>query len=60
MLHQVLRYGPIQEFIHGGKGIGSQGDGTAQLLCKDEGSMQRVVDVLQTELGVECLKVTLS
>lgn len=60
VLHQVLRYGPIQEFIHGGKGIGSQGDGTAQLLCKDEGSMQRVVDVLQTELGVECLKVTLS
>lgn len=60
VLHQVLRYGPIQDFIYGGKGIGSQGDGTAQLLCKSHDSMERVVDVLQAELGVECLKVSLS
>jgi hypothetical protein len=31
---QVLAFPPIQPLIWGGKGVGSQGDGTAQLLCK--------------------------
>lgn len=34
VLHRVLKYAPIQSYIYGGKGIGSQGDGTCQLLCK--------------------------
>lgn len=59
VLHRVLRYAPIQHLIFGGKGVGSQGDGTAQLLCKDELSMEAVCDVLESELGVECLKVIL-
>ena len=59
VLHRVLRYGPIQDLILGGKGVGSQGDGTAQLLCKDQASMQAVCDVLEADLGVECMTVVL-
>ena len=32
-LHRVLSYAPLQSHIWGGKGVGSQGDGTCQLLC---------------------------
>ncbi len=59
VLHRVLRYGPIQDLIFGGKGVGSQGDGTAQLLCKDDEAMQAVCQVLEADLGVECMTVFL-
>ncbi|KAK9804885.1 hypothetical protein WJX72_010097 [[Myrmecia] bisecta] len=36
VLHKVLSYERIQPLIWGGKGVGSQGDGTAQLLCRSE------------------------
>lgn len=42
VLHMVLEYEPIQGYIWGGKGVGSQGDGTAQLLCKDEEAQRQV------------------
>ena len=31
-LHHVLEYGPLKPHIWGGKGVGSQGDGTAQFI----------------------------
>lgn len=31
---QVLHWPPVQGLIYGAKGVGSQGDGTAQLLCR--------------------------
>ncbi|MBN2472445.1 MAG: GHMP kinase, partial [Anaerolineae bacterium] len=34
VLHSVLNYEPLQPYIWGGKGVGSQGDGTAQLLAR--------------------------
>lgn len=57
VLHKVLRYPPIQEYIFGGKGVGSQGDGTAQILCKDSGSQEKVCDILETNLSISCMKV---
>jgi len=33
-LHELLDHAPLQRFIYGGKGVGSQGDGTAQLVCR--------------------------
>ena len=33
VLHQVLGYEPLKPHILGGKGVGSQGDGTAQFIC---------------------------
>ena len=38
VLHTVLNDEALKPFIFGAKGVGSQGDGTAQFLCKDEAS----------------------
>ena len=42
VLHKLLSYPKIQPYILGGKGVGSQGDGTAQLLVKDAKSQDKV------------------
>ncbi len=34
LLHEVLAFGDIAEHIYGGKGVGSQGDGTAQFVAR--------------------------
>lgn len=34
VLHSVLSMQDLQRFIYGGKGIGSGGDGSAQIICK--------------------------
>jgi galactokinase len=36
VIHHLLNYPPVQEYIFGGKGVGSQGDGTAQFISKNE------------------------
>lgn len=59
VLHRVLEYRAIQDFIWGGKGVGSQGDGTAQLLVKSEEAQEQVCRILEEELHVHCLKVNL-
>lgn len=59
-LHKVLQYPAIQKYIYGGKGVGSQGDGTAQLLAKDEESQKKVIEILESELDVKCLTFHLS
>ena len=58
VLHRVLEHKPIQKYIYGGKGVGSQGDGSAQLLAKDEESQQKVIQVLESDLGLSCLPLT--
>ncbi len=58
-LHKVLGYGPVQPHIYGGKGVGSQGDGSAQFIVKDAESQQKVIDILERDLGVSCLKLVL-
>ena len=59
VLHKVLEYGPIQKYIYGGKGVGSQGDGSAQVLAKDEESQASVMQLLEGELGLSCLPLTI-
>ncbi len=34
LLHELLGFEPIAEHIYGGKGVGSQGDGTAQFVAR--------------------------
>ncbi|MBN2047696.1 MAG: GHMP kinase [Anaerolineaceae bacterium] len=58
-LHQVLKHPAIQPFILGGKGIGSQGDGTAQLLVADEAAQEKVIEILERDLDVSCLKLSI-
>jgi UTP-glucose-1-phosphate uridylyltransferase/galactokinase len=59
LLHKLLGHGPLQPFLHGGKGVGSQGDGTAQLLVRDEESQDRAVAVIERDLRMSCIKMTI-
>ncbi len=59
-LHEVLAYEPIQDLIWGGKGVGSQGDGTAQLLARDADSRDRAAEILRRDLGVACLPLDIA
>lgn len=59
-LHEVLAYEPIQPLIWGGKGVGSQGDGTAQLLARDADSRDRAAALLERDLGVTCLPLDIN
>lgn len=56
-LHSVLSHEPIKHYIWGGKGVGSQGDGCAQFVCKDEASRQQVNDILQHDFEVDCFNL---
>ena len=42
ILHSVINDEKIQNLIYGAKGIGAQGDGSIQLLCKDENSQKEL------------------
>lgn len=57
VLHKVLNYEPIQQYILGGKGVGSQGDGSAQFIVKDEDSQRRVIEIIERDLNMSCLKL---
>ncbi|MEI6890910.1 MAG: sugar phosphate nucleotidyltransferase [Pontiella sp.] len=57
ILHKLLAYEPIQEFILGGKGVGSQGDGTAQFLVKDSAAQEQVISIIERDLKMPCMKL---
>lgn len=59
VLHKVLGYEALKPHIWGGKGVGSQGDGTAQFLARSEADQQAVVEIIERELGMSALKLTL-
>lgn len=59
VLHKVLGYKAIQPFILGGKGVGSQGDGSAQFVVGSEAAQEKVVKIIEHDLGMSCLKLTL-
>ena len=46
VLHSVLNDPEIKKWIYGAKGVGSQGDGTVQLLARDKESQMALVDYL--------------
>ncbi|MBK1990159.1 GHMP kinase [Sphaerospermopsis aphanizomenoides BCCUSP55] len=60
VLHQLLNYAPIQEYIYGGKGVGSQGDGTAQFIVKNEECQDTIIDIINRDFPqMQCLKLTI-
>ena len=59
VLHRVLDYDPLKPHIWGGKGVGSQGDGTAQFLARSAEDQTAVIDILQRDLGLTALTLTL-
>lgn len=59
VLHHVLNYEPLKPHIWGGKGVGSQGDGTAQFIARSETDQQAVIEIIERDLRMPCLTLTL-
>jgi UTP-glucose-1-phosphate uridylyltransferase len=59
VLHRVLTHEALKPHIWGGKGVGSQGDGTAQFIAHSPADQQAVIEILERDLGVECLELTI-
>jgi UTP-glucose-1-phosphate uridylyltransferase/mevalonate kinase len=59
VLHRVLGYEALKPHIFGGKGVGSQGDGTAQFLARSQADQQAVIEIIERDLGLACLSLTL-
>lgn len=57
-LHQVLEDNRVRAACCGGKGVGSQGDGSAQFVCKDSTQQEDLCKVL-LELGCTPMKFIL-
>jgi len=59
VLNRVLAYAPLKPHIWGGKGVGSQGDGTAQFIARSEADQQAIIEIIERDLKMSCLKLTL-
>jgi galactokinase len=58
LLHKILNYEPIQPYIWGGKGVGSQGDGAAQFIVKDRASQQKLIEIVERDFpAMKCLNL---
>jgi len=57
VLHKVLSHPPVQNHIWGGKGVGSQGDGTAQLIARSQKDQEEVIGIIERDFGMPCLKL---
>jgi len=58
-LHEILASRIAGSLAWGGKGVGSQGDGTAQFICKGSGEREELRTVLEAETDVECYFLTM-
>jgi UTP-glucose-1-phosphate uridylyltransferase len=59
ILHRLLSYEPLRPHIWGGKGVGSQGDGTAQFIARSPADQQAVIEIIERDLHMPCLKLML-
>lgn len=57
-LHEVLADPVIKQWTYGGKGVGSQGDGSIQFLAKDKECQQKVIDYLNSQ-GMRAYSLTI-
>lgn len=60
LLHRVLNYAPLQPHIWGGKGVGSQGDGSAQFIARSEAGQKAAIEIIERDMGMSCLPLTVS
>lgn len=59
VLHKTLNDEKIKSLTYGGKGVGSQGDGTIQFLAKDEKTQEELIDYLSNTLHMTTYPLTL-
>ncbi len=58
-LHEVLAHSAIGELAWGGKGVGSQGDGCAQIVARGPEERDVLAHRLAADLDVECVPLTI-
>ena len=58
-LHHYLNDPTIKRLTYGGKGVGSQGDGTVQFLAKDKEAQQKLIEYLKNKAHMEPFPFTL-
>jgi galactokinase len=58
-LHALLTDVTVRALTWGGKGVGSQGDGAAQLVCRDAAARAALVTHLDGRGAVRCLPLTI-
>lgn len=59
VLHRVLAHEALRPHVWGGKGVGSQGDGSAQFVARSPADQRAVVEILARDLGMTGLPLTL-
>ncbi len=59
VLHRALNHKALHPHVWGGKGVGSQGDGTAQFIVRSEADQKAAIEIIERELGMSCLPLTL-
>jgi UTP-glucose-1-phosphate uridylyltransferase/mevalonate kinase len=59
VLHRLLEYKPLQKHIYGGKLVGSGGDGSAQLVARDEKNQRAAMALIERQFGMGCLPLVL-
>jgi galactokinase len=57
-LHAVLAHPALGELSFGGKGVGSQGDGCAQIVARGPEERTRLAALLERDLDVRCWPLT--
>ncbi len=57
-LHEVLADPIIKQWTYGGKGVGSQGDGSVQFLAKDADCQQKLIDYMNSQ-GMRAYPLTI-
>lgn len=60
VLHATLEDEYIKSLTYGGKGVGSQGDGTVQFLAKSEENQNKLMDYLNNEKNMTAYSLTLT
>lgn len=58
VLHKILSDPKLQSLSYGGKGVGSQGDGSIQFLAKNKECQKQIIDYLSS-LGMSAYDLTL-
>ena len=60
LLHELLELNDIQPFIYGGKGVGSQGDGTAQFVARSKEDRDRAMEkIMNCFSQMRCFPLTI-
>ena len=59
VLHSLLADERIQDYSWGGKGVGSQGDGSAQFVARGAAEQKAIADYVEKHLGMHAVELTI-